>query len=287
MSDAAKQLRELLARPGLVRGLAVHDAISGLVAQSEGVELLFLGGFGVAASQFGWPDVGLVTASEMTEAVRRMCRATSVPLIADADTGYGNEWNVQRTVRDYISAGAAGLLIEDQTFPKRCGHFAGKQVAPLEEMERRLGAAIEARNGRDFVIVARTDSLAVAGMDEALRRTERFMALGADVCFIEAPQSREQLGRVAREAAGPQLANMLTGGVTPLVPASELERMGFKLAVLPIESQLIAAAAVRKLARVWLEQGSVASLELEMLSFDEMKQLLRLDDVLRAARRDD
>ena len=275
-----RQLRELIARPGLVKALAPHDVFTARLLEQAGFELLFLGGFGVSASVFGWPDVGLVTLSEMTEAVRRMASRISIPLVADADTGHGDLLNVARTVRELELAGAAGLLLEDQVSPKRCGHFGGKQVIPVDEMLRKLQTALDARRDPDFVIFARTDARAVEGLDSAIERANRYGELGADVCFVEAPRSREELHCIAAEVPYPQLANMLLGGVTPILGADELEQLGFKILVDPVATLLVAGAAVRKLATTLQQQGRVDSLTDEMLTFDEVKQLLGLNEFL-------
>lgn len=276
----ARRLRELLARPGIIKTLAPHDVFTARLLEQVGCEMLFLGGFGVSASVFGWPDVGLVTLSEMTEAVRRMASRINIPLVADGDTGHGDLHNVARTVRDFEQAGAAGILIEDQVSPKRCGHFAGKQVIPADEMLRKLRVALDARRDSDFVIFARTDARAVEGLDSAIDRACRYGELGADVCFVEAPRSREELARIAREVPYPQLANMLLGGVTPILGADELQQLGFKIVVDPVATLLATGSAVRQLATTLLAHGRIDSLANQLLSFDDVKQSLGLADFL-------
>ncbi len=278
----ARRLRELLARPGIIKTLAPHDVFTARLLEQAGCEMVFLGGFGVSASVFGWPDVGLVTLSEMTEAVRRMAFRISIPLVADGDTGHGDLHNVARTVRDFEQAGAAGILLEDQVSPKRCGHFAGKQVIPVDEMLGKLRVALDARHDPDFVIFARTDARAVEGLDAAIERACRYGELGADVCFVEAPRSREELARITREVPYPQLANMLLGGATPILGADELQQLGFKIMVDPVATLLAAGAAVRKLASTLLDQGRVDSLTNELLTFDDVKQALGLSEFLRS-----
>lgn len=272
-----EQLRRLLDRPGIIRSLAPHDAFSARVMQQAGIELLFLGGFGASASAFGLPDLGLLGLSEMAEAARRMTGAVDVPVIVDGDTGYGSVLNVVRTVHEFERAGAAGMLLEDQVFPKRCGHFAGKQVVPAEEMLGRLDAALGARRDANFVVIARTDVRAVEGLDAAIERAHRYAEAGADLIFVEAPQSRAELARVAQEIARPQLANMLVGGATPILSADELMTLGFKIVVSPIESLAITAAAVRRLAEAMLRDGRVDGLAGEMWSFQELKELLNVE----------
>ncbi|HND55485.1 MAG TPA: isocitrate lyase/phosphoenolpyruvate mutase family protein, partial [Pirellulaceae bacterium] len=282
MPASPRRLRRLLARPGIIKSLAPHDVLTARVCAAAGVELLFLGGFGVSASSYGLPDIGLTTLTEMTEAVRRMTDRVDTPLIADGDTGHGDLQNVARTVRDFERAGAAGILLEDQVAPKRCGHFAGKQVIPADAMCDKLKAALDARHDPDFVILARTDSRAIEGLDAALARAARYAETGVDAGFIEAPQSVAELERVARETTLPQLANMLPGGATPLLSIDELAALGFKIAVDPVSSLAITARAVDRLARAWLDTGRVDSLTDEMLSFGELKRLVGLDEFFKA-----
>ena len=273
----SRRLRELIEQPGIIRSLAPHDAFTAKVMEQAGLPLLFLGGFGASASAFGLPDLGLLGLAEMAEAARRMTGAVSIPVIVDGDTGYGGIPNVRRAVREFERSGAAGMLLEDQVFPKRCGHFAGKQVIPVEEMIVKLKAALEVRQDPDFVLIARTDARAVEGLDSAIERALRYAEIGADVIFVEAPQSRDELARIARDIPKPQLANMLVGGATPILPASELQELGFKIVVSPIESLAITAVAVEKLANAMLRDGRVDGLRAEMSSFDSLKQLLNVD----------
>jgi 2,3-dimethylmalate lyase len=281
-TTAALQLRQLLARAGIVRSLAPHDVFTALVLEQAGIELLFLGGFGASASLLGLPDVGLITLPEMAEFARRVTGAVRVPVIVDGDTGHGGWQNVIRTVQEFERAGAAGMLLEDQAFPKRCGHFAGKQVVPTEEMLTRLRAALDARRDPDFVVIARTDARAVEGLDSAIERANRYADAGADVIFVEAPQSVEELARVASSIPRPQLANMLVGGATPILSVSELERLGFKICVSPVESLAITGFAVRELARAMLQDGRVDGLSPRMLSFWELKQTLGVEQWLKS-----
>ncbi len=279
----ARRLRELLARPGIIKTLAPHDVFTARLLEQAGCEMLFLGGFGVSASVFGWPDVGLVTLSEMTEAVRRMAARISIPLVADGDTGHGDLHNVARTVRDFEQAGAAGILLEDQVSPKRCGHFAGKQVISADEMLKKLRVALDVRRDPDFVIFARTDARAVEGLDVAIERACRYGEFGADVCFVEAPRGRDELVRIAREVPYPQLANMLLGGVTPILSADELQQLGFKIMVDPVATLLATGSVVRQLAKTLFREGRIDSLADELLSFDEVKQALGLSEIIPPA----
>ena len=245
--------------------------------EQAGIPLLFLGGFGASASSHGLPDLGLLGMAEMAEAARRMTSAIDIPLIVDGDTGYGELPQVIRTVREFERAGAAGMLLEDQVFPKRCGHFAGKRVIPLDEMRLKLTAALDARRDPDFVVIARTDARAVEGLQAAIDRANVYAEIGADLIFVEAPQSVEELKQIATSIPKPQLANMLVGGTTPILPASQLEELGFKIVVSPVESLAVTAFAVQKLAAAMLEDGRVDVLSDQMWSFNQMKRLLGLD----------
>ncbi|MFM7293181.1 MAG: MEKHLA domain-containing protein [Planctomycetia bacterium] len=279
MSTAAT-LRTLLRRPGLVRALAPHDAFTARILEQSGIELLFLGGFGAAASRLGLPDLGLLAPGEMAECIRGIADRVSIPLVADGDTGHGDAASVAWTIRAFDAAGAAGVLLEDQPEPKRCGHFAGKQVVPVATMLDRLRAALDARRNPDFVIIARTDAVAVEGLDAAIDRMHRYAEAGADMGFVEAPRSVADLARIARELPLPQLANMLPGGITPIVPLDELERMGFKVAVDPTSTLALTGCAVRQLAAAWRSAGSVAGLEDRMLSFAALKEAVGVDSLL-------
>src|SRR5262245_58075931 len=227
--SATKKLRELLKSPGVIRSLGAHDVFAARLIETAGLETVFIGGFGTSASLLGLADVGFITLTEMAEAVRRMAQRVSIPVVADGDTGHGDLHNVVRTVREFEQAGAAGILLEDQVTPKRCGHFQGKQVIPVEEMVLKLRAALQARRDADFVIVARTDARAVEGIDAAIARANRYGAAGADVCFIEAPENRAELERIPREVKYPLLVNMLSGGATPILPVDDLGKLGYKI----------------------------------------------------------
>src|SRR5919201_5782188 len=197
--EPTRRLRQLLTSPGIIRSLGAHDVFTARLIEAAGLETVFLGGLGTSASLLGLPDVGFITLTEMTDAVRRMALRVSIPVVADGDTGHGDLHNVARTVREFERAGAAGILLEDQVTPKRCGHFQGKQVIPVGEMVLKLRAALEARRDPDFVLVARTDARAVEGIDAAVERANRYGGAGADVCFIEAPEGRAELERIPRE----------------------------------------------------------------------------------------
>ena len=273
-------MRALLARPEIIRSFAPHDAFTARVLEDVGVPMLFLGGFGVSASVLGLPDVGLTTLSEMAEAVRRMAGRLSVPLVADGDTGHGNLHNVARTVQEFEKAGASGILLEDQVSPKRCGHFAGKAVVPVEEMLDRLKAGLDTRENPDFVVIARTDARAVEGFKSAVDRANRYGEAGADVIFVEAPQSREELQQLPKLVPFPQLANMLPGGVTPILSAAELQEFGFRIVVDPVSTLAAVAHVVRQLGDTMLNEGRVDELADQIASFDEVKRVLGVDEFL-------
>jgi 2,3-dimethylmalate lyase len=276
MTATTTQLRRLLARPEILRSLAPHDVFTAKIMEQTGIELLFLGGFGASASLLGLPDVGFITLPEMADLTRRVTAAVRVPVIVDGDTGHGGWQNVIRCIREFERAGAAGMLLEDQVFPKRCGHFAGKQVVPVEEMSTKLRAALEARSDPDFVVIARTDARAIEGLDAAIDRANQYAECGADVIFVEAPQSVEELAKVAASIPKPQLANMLVGGATPILSADELGRMGFKICVSPVESLAVTGFAVRALAAAMRDLGRVDGLAKRMLSFGELKEVLEV-----------
>ncbi len=257
MMSAGQKLRALLASPGLLTLPGVYDGISARLAEKAGFSALYMTGYGVAASAFGLPDAGLVSGSEMLDRVRMLAGAVSLPFIADGDTGYGGLLNVDRTVRQYARAGAAGIQIEDQEFPKKCGHTPHRRVVAAADAERRVRVAASARPDRDFLIVARTDAASGLGLDEALRRGERFLEAGADILFIESPESLEDLRRVGEIFRGvPLLANMVEGGRTPVLAAADLQGLGFKIALYPATGFLAAALALAGAYRTLAETGS-------------------------------
>jgi 2-methylisocitrate lyase-like PEP mutase family enzyme len=278
--DTTKKLRHLLRSPGVIRSLGAHDVFTARLIEAAGLETVFIGGFGTSASLLGLPDVGFLTLTEMADAVRRMAQRVAIPVVADGDTGHGDLHNVVRTVREFERAGAAGILLEDQVTPKRCGHFQGKHVIAADEMVLKLRAALDARRDPDFVVVARTDVRAAEGISAAIDRANRYGETGADVCFIEAPESRSELERIPREVRYPLLVNMLTGGVTPILAVDELERLGYKIVVCPIESLLIAGTAIQRLIQALLTRGRVDLPAGEMMTFGQIKQLLGLEEVL-------
>ena len=230
--SAPARLRALLKQDGMIVAPGAYDCISARVIAQAGFPAVYMTGAGTAA-MLGYPDFGLVTMSEMAENAGRLATAVSVPVIADADTGYGNELNVTRTVREYEKRGVAGLHIEDQGFPKKCGHLDDKTVIPLDEYLAKIRAAAAARSNPDFLLIARTDSRAVIGFEEAVRRMNAALKAGADMAFLEAPQTSEEVAAVPRLVKGPCLLNVVSGGKTPVLDLAEAQQLGFKFAILP------------------------------------------------------
>jgi len=231
MTQASK-LRDLLRQPGMVVAPGAYDGLTAILVAQAGFPAVYMTGAGTSVAH-GYPDFGLLTATEMAANAARMARAIDVPLIADADTGYGNELNVFRTVRDYEAAGVAGIHIEDQVSPKRCGHLDDKEIVPREDWIAKLRAAAASRRNPDFLIIARTDSRAVAGFEEAISRANEALANGADMAFVEAPQTLEEIAAVPKLVQGPCLLNVVWGGKTPELDLREAETMGFRLAIVP------------------------------------------------------
>jgi methylisocitrate lyase len=279
------RLRQLLQGPAIVMVPGAHDAFTARLIEQAGFPACYMTGAGTVAALLGMPDVGLITMTEMVMNARYIARAVSIPLICDADTGYGNAVNVMRTVREYETAGVAGIHLEDQVFPKKCGHMEGKALIPLEEMVGKIRAACEAREDQDFVIIARTDSRAVEGVEGAIRRARAYAEAGADVLFPEAPQSREELAQFAAELPGPLLANMTEFGKTPLVPAAELERMGYRVVIYPASALRIAHRAIQELFAQIKQTGSQEACVDRMAHRQELYELVGLPAVHAAERR--
>jgi methylisocitrate lyase len=262
-----------------------HDAFTARLIEQAGFPACYMTGAGTVAALLGMPDVGLITMTEMVMNARYIARALTIPLICDADTGYGNAINAMRTIREYEAAGVAGIHLEDQVFPKKCGHMEGKVLVPLEEMVGKIRAACEAREDPDFVIIARTDSRAVEGADAAIRRARAYAEAGADVIFPEAPQSREELARFAREIPAPLLANMTEFGKTPLMSAGELERLGYRLVLYPVSALRIAHRAIQELLAQIKRTGSQEACLDRMAHRQELYELVGLPTVHAAERR--
>ncbi|HTT07823.1 MAG TPA: oxaloacetate decarboxylase [Gammaproteobacteria bacterium] len=279
-TKTTRQLRELMHKPGIIRSLGAHDVLTAVLIEQAGFETVFIGGFGTSASLFGLPDLNFLGMQEMADAVRRMAHRVSIPVIADGDTGHGDLHNVMRCVEEFEGAGAAGIILEDQIFPKRCGHFEGKQVIPAEEMVRKFKAAVRARNDKDFVFIARTDAREPNGLEDAINRINSYCDAGADVAFIEAPLAMAELELICRKVSYPKFVNMLVFGKTPILSVKELEEMGFKMMVAPIDSVLLTAKVMRDMAEVFARDGHTLALTNQMLRFDEIKKILGVQQFL-------
>ena len=268
-------LRARLARPEILTIPGVYDGISARAAAQCGFEALYMTGYGVAASLLGLPDAGLTTYTEMVDRVRVLAGIGGVPLIADADTGYGGLVNLERTVRGYEAAGAAAIQIEDQEFPKKCGHVLGRRVVPFDDAVTRIRVAAATRSSRDLLILARTDARTNLGLDEALRRAQAFLDAGADILFVESPETPEEMARIGQAFAGvPLLANIVEGGRTPLLSAAELQAIGFRIALFPAAGFLPAAAAMGQHYAHLRRHGTAAGSATTMLPFAEMNTLM-------------
>lgn len=276
MSDVRRKLRERINQPRILLLPGVYDSICARLVQQAGFEAVYMTGSGTAMARYGVPDIGLVTMSEMASAVAAIADAVDLPLIADADTGYGNALNVQRTVKEYERAGVAALQFEDQEFPKRCGHLAGKQVIPAEEMVGKLKAALDARTDPDLLIIARTDARAVLGEDEALRRARLYEEAGADIIFYEAPLTIEEMRRATSSVTRPSLANMVEGGRSPLLNADELEAIGYRIALFANAVTRFIAKQVPAFLSEFKAQGGSRDLRHQQVSFDELQDIMDL-----------
>jgi len=232
----ADKLKSLLDQKGIVVMPGCYDALSAKLIEREGLNVGFMSGFAVSSTRLGMPDTGLISFSEMAEQVRNICNVTSIPIIFDGDTGYGNAVNVYRTVRGFADAGAAAIMIEDQKWPKKCGHTKGKDVVEADEANSRIKAAVDASkmNNKDILVMARTDAIATRGLDDAIKRMQKFSELGADILFVEAIKSKEDMKRVIKEVPGHHMINLIEDGETPLLEINELEDLGFKIAVFPL-----------------------------------------------------
>jgi len=232
----ADKLKKLLDQKEIVVMPGCYDALSAKLIEREGINVGFMSGFAVSSTRLGMPDAGLISFSEMAEQVRNICNVTSIPIIFDGDTGYGNAVNVYRTVRGFADAGAAAIMIEDQKWPKKCGHTKGKDVVEVDEANSRIKAAVDASkmNNKDILVMARTDAIATRGLDDAIKRMQKFSELGADILFVEAIKSKEDMKRVIKEVPGHHMINLIEDGETPLLEINELEDLGFKIAVFPL-----------------------------------------------------
>lgn len=281
MNTQAKRLRSLLATDDTLVCPGVVSPLFGKMAEDAGFQLIYATGAGIANAIYGLPDLGLLGMQEILDVTARIARNCSIPLIADIDTGYGGTLNVVRTIQEFERAGVAGIQIEDQLQPKRCGHFDGTQVVSTGEMLERVTAAAEARQDSDLVIIARTDALATEGIDAAVERARAYAAAGADLVFVEAPTSVEQLARIPQEMPVPVVVNMVEGGRTPLLPLKSLNEMGYKIALYANASLRSAMAATRRTFATLYETGSTAEVETEIVSWQDRQAAVKLNDWLQ------
>lgn len=263
----------------------VFDALSARIAEQVGFDAMFQTGYGSSAALLGMPDFGFLNAGETVDNARRIIRAVKVPVLVDADTGYGNPLNVWRLVQDLESLGAAGIFLEDQIWPKRCGHMIGKDVIPKDEYLPKLKAAVEARKSKDFVIVARTDARAPIGLDEAIERGKAYKKVGADVIFVEAPRSIEELKKVAEEIDAPLVANMIEDGVTPTLSAQELLNLGYRMAVFPLSALYSATYAMRQVLTELKKTGATRVTRKMMVTFKDFNRFVDLDKYMNLEKR--
>lgn len=282
---ALTRIHRILDEVGSIAFAGVYDTLSAKLAQQAGFPMAFISGYSVAATAIGEPDMGLLTQTEMIERARRICSSVDIPIIVDADTGYGNPLNVYRTVKELIAAGAAGCFLEDQVWPKKCGHMRNKRVVDRDEYVQKIRAASEARGLADFFIVARTDALAPVGIDEAIARVTAAREAGADASFVEAPPSLELLAEIGRRAPKPMVANMVEGGKTPVLPREQLAEMGFQLILYPLTALYAAARAIESFYRKLRVDGTTLGEEERLMTFAEFNALIGVDEKYALAER--
>lgn len=271
-----KNLRSRLKskKPLVIPG--VYDALGAKIAQKVGFEAMFQTGYGTSATLFGMPDYGFIGATETVDNARRICRAVSVPVIVDSDTGYGNALSVWKIVKELESAGASGIFLEDQKWPKRCGHMQGKEVIPQEEYTEKLSAALDARESKDFIVVARTDARATEGLDAAIERGKQNKKTGASAIFVEAPRSLDEMKKIGKEINAPLVANMIEGGATPLSPAETLNKMGFKIILYPLSVLYANTFATMNILKELKKSGNTTKYKQKVVNFDQFNDLVEL-----------
>ncbi|MBT3628938.1 MAG: isocitrate lyase/PEP mutase family protein [Rhodospirillaceae bacterium] len=273
------RLAETIRKGEFVTAPGIYDMISAKVADQMPFNALYMTGYGVAASHLGVPDAGIASFGDVVSRVRMIANGTNAPLICDADTGFGGLLNVHHTVKGYEDAGCSAIQMEDQESPKKCGHTPDRRVVPIEDMVEKIQVAVEARSDPNFLIIARTDSRTGLGLDEAIKRGHAFADAGADVIFVESPESVEELEIVGRSFEKPILANMADGGKTPILPADQLQDMGFSVAIFPGLGMLVAAAALESAYRSLLKDGTSANLDTPMIGLTDMHKLMGFEEV--------
>lgn len=279
------RIEQLLQQLGSIAFPGIFDTLSAKIAERVGFPMGFVSGYSVAATAIGEPDMGLLTQTELIDRARRICMSVKIPVIVDADTGYGNPLNVHRTVNELIAAGAAGCFLEDQVWPKRCGHMRNKKVIDREEYVDKIRAAVDARAGRDFFIVARTDALAIHGMDEAIARVTAAREAGANASFVEAPASLEDLIEIGKRSPWPNVANMIEGGKTPVLPKEQLVELGFQIILYPLAGLFSAAKIMEEIFRKLQLEGTTLGYEQRLMTFSEFNQLIGVEDKYALAER--
>lgn len=277
--------KQLIAAPEILILPGAHDALSAKIVQGAGFKAVTMGGYPASAALLGKPDVNLLTLTEMVNHARNIAEAVDIPLFVDGDTGHGNVTNVIRTVREFEKAGVAGLFIEDQVSPKRCGHMEGKRVIPTDEMVAKIKAAVDARVDPDLVVMARTDARAISGLDDAIERGNRYREAGADIIFVEAPVEETELRRITAEIDAPTLANMVEGGKTPAYSAQEFEEMGFAVAAFPLSAIYASAWAVSGLMAELFRTGTTRGYADRLIAFSDFNRLVGLEEVRETERR--
>ena len=269
-------LRSRLSEPGAIVALGAHDGLTARIAERAGIEALYHGGYATAAHHFGLPDVGLIGRAEVVESVRRMRAATDLPIVVDADTGYGSEAGVWLTVRELEAVGANAVQIEDQVSPKRCGHMEGKEVIPADEMVIKVRAAVAARRSDETLIIARSDALQVTGLEDTIARCNAYREAGADLVFVDAPRTVEEYAAITERCSAPCVANMSETGRSPSIPTPELEEMGYKLVIFPSTQTWLFAKAYEELCRAVVQERTTTSLMDRFTSFDDVNAVLGL-----------
>ncbi|NPV43337.1 MAG: isocitrate lyase/PEP mutase family protein [Firmicutes bacterium] len=264
---------EILIAPG------AHDALTAKIIEKTGFKAVYMTGYGQAASVLGKPDVGLLTMTEMVDRARKIASAVNIPVIADADTGFGNAINVMRTVEEYEAAGVAAIQLEDQVMPKKCGHMTGRQVISVNEMVGKIEAAIKARSDQDFQIIARTDARTTHGFDEALKRAKAYAEAGADIIFLESPESEEEMIMLNKYLKVPTLANMVEGGRTPMYSAQRLQEMGYNIVIFPTSSTYTTSKALIDLMNELMKKGTTMDYLEKMIKFSEFNELVGLSEI--------
>lgn len=277
--NKGKELRRLLAEKEILVAPGAHDALTAKIIEKAGFKVVYMTGYGQAASHLGTADVGLMTMTEMLSRANSFASAVDIPVIADGDTGFGNAVNTMRTVRQYEMAGVAAIQLEDQVAPKKCGHMTGRQVIAMEEMVGKIKAAVTARENPDFVIIARTDARTIHGIDEAVRRAKAYEEAGADIIFIESPETIEEMKIITSEFKVPVLANMVEGGRTPLLSAKELEKLGYDIVIFPTASTYMVAQSMKRLMEELMKTGTTEHLINEMIPFSEFNDLIGLTKI--------